>query len=106
MRVLPAILRRRPNVHVVIVGGDEASYGRLPPKGETWRSVMLKEVSARLDMQRVHFMGWVQYDEYLKMLQVSSAHVYLTYTFVLSWSMLEAMSAECLMHPFGVGHFV
>ena len=97
MRALPAILKRRPKAHVVIVGGDEVSYGRLPPKGETYRSMMLKEVGASLDMKRVHFMGWIPYDEYLKVLQVSSAHVYLTYPFVLSWSMLEAMAAECLL---------
>ena len=97
MRALPAILKRRPKAHVVIVGGDDVSYGRLPPKGETYRTLMLKEVGSRLDMQRVHFMGWVPYDEYVKVLQVSSAHVYLTYPFVLSWSMLEAMAAECLV---------
>ncbi len=97
MRALPAILKRRPKAHVVIVGGDDVSYGRLPPKGGTYRSLMLKEIGSQLDMQRVHFMGWVPYDQYLKVLQVSSAHVYLTYPFVLSWSMLEAMAAECLV---------
>ena len=97
MRALPAILKRRPQAHIVIVGGDEVSYGRLPPKGETYRGMMLKEVGKGMDMKRVHFMGWIPYDEYLKVLQVSSAHVYLTYPFVLSWSMLEAMAAECLV---------
>jgi glycosyltransferase involved in cell wall biosynthesis len=95
MRALPAILKRRPKAQVVIVGGDEVSYGGLPPKGENYRSQMLKEVGTGLDMRRVHFMGWVPYDTYLKVLQVSSVHVYLTYPFVLSWSMLEAMAAEC-----------
>ena len=97
MRALPAVLKRRPKAHVVIVGGDDVSYGRLPPTGQTYRSVMLKEVGSQLDMQRVHFMGWVPYEQYLNVLQVSSAHVYLTYPFVLSWSMLEAMSAGAVV---------
>ena len=97
MRALPAVLKRRPKAHVVIVGGDEVSYGRPPPKGETYRSLMLKEVGGQLDMPRVHFMGWIPYDQYLKVLQVSSVHIYLTYPFVLSWSMVEALAAGCLV---------
>jgi len=93
MRALPEIQRRRPGAHVVIVGGDDVSYGRAPANGRTWRQVMLAEVGSMLDLSRVHFLGRVPYDRYLKVLQVSSAHVYLTYPFVLSWSMLEAMAA-------------
>jgi glycosyltransferase involved in cell wall biosynthesis len=97
MRALPAVLAERPEAQVVIVGGDEVSYGRNPPEGQSWKQIFLSEVQDRLDMNRVHFMGKVPYPTFLSMLQVSRVHAYLTYPFVLSWSMLEAMSAGCLV---------
>jgi glycosyltransferase involved in cell wall biosynthesis len=97
MRALPEILERRPNAQIVIIGRDGLSYGQAPPVGKSWKSVFLDEVSDRLDLSRVHFMGGVPYQTFIAALQVSSAHVYLTYPFVLSWSMLEAMSAGCLV---------
>jgi glycosyltransferase involved in cell wall biosynthesis len=97
MRALPQILRHRPKAQVVIVGGDGVSYGAAPPAGTTWRSLYLKEVEDAIDMTRVHLVGSLRYDEYLKVLQISSAHVYLTYPFVLSWSLIEAMSAGALV---------
>jgi glycosyltransferase involved in cell wall biosynthesis len=97
MRALPRILDRRPRAHVLIVGGRGTSYGAEPPTGETWQGIFLKEVAARIDPRRVHFTGSVPHAEYLRILQISSAHVYLTYPFVLSWSMIEAMSAGCLV---------
>ena len=97
MRALPEIQKRRPNAVVLIVGGDEISYGKRLPQGETWRQRMLAEVGDRLDMRRVRFVGRVPYNDFVAMLQVSAVHVYLTYPFVLSWSMLEAMSAGCLV---------
>lgn len=97
LRALPEILNKRPNARVVILGGDEVSYGRKPPAGKTYRGMFLEEVKDSLDMDRVHFVGRVPYNIYLDVLRISSAHVYLTYPFVLSWSMLEAMSAECLV---------
>ncbi|MCW5700346.1 MAG: glycosyltransferase family 4 protein [Rhodospirillales bacterium] len=97
MRALPQILRRRPNAHVVIIGGDGVSYGDPPREGGSHKEIYLKEVQEDLDMNRVHFVGRVPYDMFLKVIQVSSVHVYLTVPFVLSWSMLEAMSAGCLV---------
>lgn len=97
MRALPQILRRLPKARVLIVGGDEVSYGRRPPEGQTYRQKMLNEVGKDLDMSRVHFLGRVRYPVFLNILQVSTVHVYLTYPFVLSWSMLEAMSAGCVL---------
>ena len=97
MRALPQVLDRRPKAHVLVVGGNETSYGPKPPKGTTLRQLVLEELGSSLDLSRVHFLGKVPYAVFLKVLQVSMAHVYLTYPFVLSWSMLEAMSAGCLV---------
>lgn len=97
MRSLPEILAQRPNAHILIVGGDDVSYGHRLPEGHSHKQIMLAELGASLEMSRVHFLGKVPYSIYLKILQISSVHVYLTYPFVLSWSMLEAMSAGCLI---------
>jgi glycosyltransferase involved in cell wall biosynthesis len=97
MRALPEILAARPQAQVVIVGGDEVSYGA-PPKGaKGWKDTILAEVRDKIDMNRVHFMGKVPYPVFVNIMQVSRTHAYLTYPFVLSWSMIEAMSAGCLV---------
>lgn len=96
MRALPEILKRRKNAHVVLIGGDEVSYGAEAPKGQTWKQTFIDEVRGRIptpSWKRVHFLGWVPYEKYLAIIQVSRVHVYLTYPFVLSWSLLESMSA-------------
>ncbi|ETX15409.1 glycosyl transferase [Roseivivax halodurans JCM 10272] len=98
MRALPDILRRRPNAEVVLIGGDEVSYGAKAPDGKTWKQIFVDEVRGQIaddDWRRVHFLGRVPYERFLAMMQVSRVHVYLTYPFVLSWSLIEAMSAEC-----------
>src|SRR5688572_28644365 len=97
MRAIPEIQKRRPKARIVIVGGDEVSYSpRLPP-GQTYRQLLLREIEGKADLSRVHFTGRIPYADYLALLRRSSVHVYLTYPFVLSWSLLEAMSAGCLV---------
>lgn len=90
MRALPGILERRPDARVIILGGDDTSYGGRPKDGGTWRKKMLAEIGPLPD--RVTFLGRIPYQDYLSLLAVSSVHLYLTYPFVLSWSMLEAMA--------------
>ena len=98
MRALPAILHKCPNARVIIVGGESIGYGKPPPKGKTWKSVFVDEVRTRIDdadWKRVHFVNKIPYNIFIHLLQISSIHIYLSYPFVLSWSLLEAMSAGC-----------
>jgi glycosyltransferase involved in cell wall biosynthesis len=95
MRALPTVLKRRPEAQVLIVGGDGVSYGRKPDSASCWRAQLLAELDGALDLRRIHFLGHLPYQQYLTVLQISTVHVYLTYPFVLSWSLLEAMAAGC-----------
>lgn len=98
MRSLPWLLKERPNAQVLIVGGDDVSYGARPSQGKTWKGIFADEVRPDVsdtNWERVHFLGKLPYEHFIALLQLSSVHVYLTYPFVLSWSLLEAMSAGC-----------
>lgn len=95
MRALPEVMRARPGARVVLVGGDGVSYGGMPKGAASWKEKMLSELSGKLDLSRIHFLGRVPYAQYLALLQVSRVHCYLTYPFVLSWSLTEAMAAGC-----------
>jgi len=95
MESVSLLQKRRNNCHVVVVGEDRVAYGRSLPDGKTFKQLMLETLD--LDLSRLHFTGRLSYPQYLQVLRASSAHVYLTRPFVLSWSMLEAMSTGCLI---------
>lgn len=97
MRALPEIQRRNPGAVTVIAGGDGVSYGRKPEGAANWREKLLAELGDRLDLSRIVFTGQLPYADYRSLLRVSTAHAYLTYPFVLSWSALEAMACGCLL---------
>lgn len=95
LRCLPALLRERPEARVLIVGDDAVGYGSAAPAGQTWRHVFTQEVFPQLrpeQITRVHFLGRLDREGFTRMLQVSRVHIYLSYPFVLSWSLIEAMS--------------
>ncbi|MCX7380717.1 MAG: glycosyltransferase family 4 protein [Alphaproteobacteria bacterium] len=94
MRALPALLQARPDVKVVMLGGDEVSYGARIAN-MTWREFMSREIAGKYDASRVLMPGQVPYETHVRLLQRSDAHVYLTYPFVLSWSLREAMACGC-----------
>lgn len=90
MKAAARLLRSRPNLHIIAVGADEVSYGRKAPQGKTYRELWLEQVD--IPRERLHFVGRVEYADLIRLFQVSAAHLYLTFPFVLSWSMLEAMA--------------
>jgi glycosyltransferase involved in cell wall biosynthesis len=102
MRSLPAILKNRPNLKVLIVGGDKVSYGAAPNPtiyGKlSWKEIFANELRPKLteaQWQQLIYLGHVPYEYFVPLLQISTVHVYLTYPFILSWSLLEAMSMGC-----------
>ena len=102
MRALPNLLRRRPHARILLVGGNQVSYGTAPDPqkygADSWKEVYTREVRGQIsdhDWARVHFLGNLAYQHFIPLLQLSRVHVYLTYPFVLSWSLLEAMSVGC-----------
>lgn len=97
LRSLPEIQRRHPDAHVLIIGHDGVSYSPTLPAGQTYKAKYLAEMEGRLDLSRIHFLSRIPYKALRSAFRISSAHVYLTYPFVLSWSMLEAMACEALL---------
>ena len=95
MRAIPHLLRERKDIKIVMIGGDGVSYGNAPAQGGTWRDLMLKEIGVGFDPSRAVFPGRVPYDVYLSVMQRSDAHIYLTYPFVASWSLREALAIGC-----------
>lgn len=95
IRAIPHIQELQPNARIVIVGAEQGvSYGSVCPQGE-WKDRFMAEIEGSHDPSRLHFAGSLGYADFLTLLKLSQAHVYLTYPFVLSWSLLEAMSIGC-----------
>ncbi len=95
MRAIPRLHRLRPNLKIIMVGGDGVSYGARLEDGTTWRDFFMREITGVIDHSRVHFPGRIPYESFIRLLQRSDAHVYMTYPFVLSWSLREALACGC-----------
>jgi glycosyltransferase involved in cell wall biosynthesis len=97
LRALPLLQRLRPRAHVILVGGEGVSYGPPPVQGGSWKQVLLAELEGQLDRSRIHFVGQVPHPVLHDLFRVCACHVYLTYPFVLSWSLLEAMACGAVV---------
>ena len=95
MRSLPLIHQQHSKVRVLIVGDNEPGYGGGHGDGPPLRQRMLQELAGQIDLDRIHFLGRVPHPTLMALLQASWVHVYLSYPFVLGWSLLEAMACGC-----------
>jgi len=95
MEAASIIQKRRPDCHIVVGGYDSSFYSGIRPDGKTYKEYMLENL--QLDLSKIHFTGFLSYKNYLKLLQASHVHIYLTYPYILSWSLLEAMATGCLV---------
>ena len=95
MQALPLIQRQHPTVRVLIVGDSEAGYGGSHPSGRPIRELLMEELAVQLDIERIHFLGRIPHPALIALLQASWVHVYLSYPFILGWSLLEAMACGC-----------
>lgn len=96
---LALLQQRNPLAQAVLVGADtpNVSYGAQRNDGVGWLSALKIQLGDRLDWSRIHCLGTVPHSTLRHVYQISAAHVYLTYPFVLSWSLIEAMSCGCLV---------
>jgi glycosyltransferase involved in cell wall biosynthesis len=97
LRALPLLQKLRPRAHMILVGGEGVSYGPPPAEGGSWKQVLLAELEGQLDLGRIHFVGQVPHPVLHDLFRVCACHVYLTYPFVLSWSLLEAMACGAVV---------
>jgi glycosyltransferase involved in cell wall biosynthesis len=97
LRALPLLQKLRPRAHMILVGGEGVSYGPPPAQGGSWKQVLLAELEGQLDLGRIHFVGQVPHPVLHDLFRVCACHVYLTYPFVMSWSLLEAMACGAVV---------
>lgn len=95
MEAVSKLQKRRPNLHVVLLGNDRVAYGAEREDGKTYKEWAMEEFD--FDMSRLHIPGLQPLDTFRNLMQITSAHVYLTVPFVLSWSLMEAMSTGAVI---------
>ena len=93
-RALPRLMAEVPDAQVLVFGSEHSrAYGGRAPGGRTWREVCFDGLD--LDPARLNFLGKTDHARMLAALRLSTAHVYYSYPFVLSWSLVEAMASGC-----------
>lgn len=95
LQVADRICRHRQDVTVIVVGEDRIAYGGDArfTDGKTFKDWAIDRY--RPDLSRIHFIGRLPPTQLVQLLSLSDLHLYLTVPFVLSWSLMNALSCGC-----------
>ena len=97
MKAAKIICDREPNVIFLVIGTDRIAYGgdESYTAGKSFKEWVLGQ--DKYDLDRIKFIGRLPMDELGRTLAASDLHIYLTVPFVLSWSMMDAMSCGAVV---------
>lgn len=95
MKMAKRIYRELADVVFLIAGEERTNYGHEAHYvgKQTFKQWTLAQDD--YDLSRFHFLGRIPPTDLATLYQISDLHVYLTVPYVLSWSMVQAMSAGC-----------
>ncbi|HZZ42219.1 MAG TPA: glycosyltransferase [Tepidisphaeraceae bacterium] len=97
MRVAKRIMQQYPDVLFFVVGADRIAYGGDADYigGKSFKDWVLSR--EEFDLSRFVFTGLLPQPELARLLATTDLHIYLTVPFVLSWSMMDAMSCGAVV---------
>jgi glycosyltransferase involved in cell wall biosynthesis len=98
MRVAKRIAQEFSDVVFMVVGTDRIAYGgdsSYIGDAKSFREWVLSR--EQFDLSRFHFLGQIPPLDLAQLLAATDLHIYLTVPFVLSWSMVNAMSCGAVV---------
>ncbi|HSZ54231.1 MAG TPA: glycosyltransferase [Tepidisphaeraceae bacterium] len=98
LKAAKLIYQQFPDVMFLVVGADRIAYGgdeSFLPQGTSFRQWVLGQ--DQYNLSKFQFLGNVPPRELALMLAATDLHIYLTVPFVLSWSMMDAMSCGAVV---------
>ncbi len=95
MKTAKRICQEMDNVIFLIAGGERTHYGHemYHIQAKTFKDYVLAQDN--YDLSRFHFLGHIPLADLASLYTLSDLHIYFTAPYVLSWSLLQAMSSGC-----------
>jgi glycosyltransferase involved in cell wall biosynthesis len=91
IQALPHLIDKHPDLLVSIAGLDNIHYiGKPPHEFKSWKKWALSFLKEHQIHGNVSWVGYLPKDDYVKWLQASWCHVYLSEPYIPSWSLIEA----------------